>query len=103
MYIYTCALVSFETGRRTPAFDCDAIALGDRIKSCNGQWLKGKTKDFVHELVRGAGERIVFQVIKDFEQVTFKADAKGGFRKVRFALRAMILYGWFRNLYCAEM
>ena len=56
--------------------------LGDKMKACNGQWLKGKNKDFVHELVRGSSDRIIFHVIKEFEQVTFKADAKGGFRKV---------------------
>eukprot|EP00729_Bicosta_minor_P016891 gene16891-21913_t len=62
----------------------------------------GKTKDFVHELVRGAGERIVFQVIKDFEQVTFKADAKGGFRKASIfrsnPLLAMMGSGGFEDL-----
>ena len=52
------------------------------MKACNGQWLKGKGKDFVHELIRGSSDRVAFQVIKDFEQVTFKADANGGFRKV---------------------
>jgi hypothetical protein len=40
-----------KIGRGTPAFDCPDIALGDKIKACNGQWLQGKSEAFVHELV----------------------------------------------------
>lgn len=51
-------------------FNCPDIQLGDQLKTINGVFMRGKTKDFVHATVRAipAGSEIDFAIIKTFKE-----------------------------------
>eukprot|EP00040_Diaphanoeca_grandis_P022253 m.119258 g.119258 ORF g.119258 m.119258 type:complete len:247 (+) comp28720_c2_seq6:233-973(+) len=60
-------------GVGTPIDTCQEIDIGDRLKSINGMFLKGKGRQDIHKLVREieVGYDIVFQVIKSFKDKKF--------------------------------
>lgn len=53
-------------GVGTPIDRCQDIDIGDKLKSVNGVFLKGKTRKDVHDMVKKIeiGSEIVFKVIK---------------------------------------
>eukprot|EP00729_Bicosta_minor_P018510 gene18510-32174_t len=71
-----------KIARGTPVFNCPDIQLGDQLKTINGVFLRGKSKDFVHATVRAipAGSEIDFQIIKTFKEKGFRGSVKGGLR-----------------------
>jgi len=71
-----------KIARGTPVFRHPDIQLGDELKSVNGVFMRGKSKDFVHETVRSIppGADIEFHVIKSFKEKGFRASERGGFR-----------------------
>ena len=56
-------------GVGTPVDQCQDIDIGDRLKSINGVFLKGKSRSEIHRLVREIPEDsdIVIKVIKSFK------------------------------------
>jgi len=60
-------------GVGTPVDLCQEIDIGDRLKSINGLFLKGKGRQDIHKMVREimVGQNIVFQVVKSFKDKKF--------------------------------
>lgn len=70
-------------GVGTPVDQCQDIDIGDRLKSINGVFLKGKSRSEIHRLVREIPEDtdIVIKVIKSFKDKKFITDmGNAGFR-----------------------
>lgn len=64
-------------GVGTPIDLCHEVDIGDRLKSINGIFLRGKKRREVHMLVKNinVGMPITLQVIKSFKDKKFVADA----------------------------
>merc|ERR1740115_338711 len=71
-----------KIAKGTPVFDSPDVQLGDKLKYINGMFLRGKTKDFVHETVRGiaTGSHIKLGIIKGFKEKGFRMQGNGGLR-----------------------
>jgi len=71
-----------KIAKGTPVFDSPDVQLGDKLKYINGIFLRGKTKDFVHETVRGiaTGSHIKLGIIKGFKEKGFRMQGNGGLR-----------------------
>lgn len=65
-------------GVGTPVDSCQEIDIGDKLKSINGVFLKGKKRKEVHDLVKkiDIGSEISFKVIKSFKDKKLVADSQ---------------------------
>lgn len=71
-------------GVGTPIDRCQEIDIGDKLKSVNGVFLKGKTRKEVHDMVKkiDIGSEIAFKVIK-------YGTARGVWRELRRSHRLL--------------